>query len=65
MPRFIYRVRHGVIMPLTPKGKRILTRMKKTYGAKKGKQVFHASINKKKPGTSKWHSYKKGRAKKK
>ena len=33
-------------MPLTPKGKKIMRKMKKTYGAKKGKQVFHASRNK-------------------
>ena len=33
-------------MPLTKKGKKILGKMKKTYGAKKGKQVFYASINK-------------------
>ena len=30
-------------MPLTPKGKKILTAMEKEYGAKKGKQVFHAT----------------------
>ena len=33
-------------MPLTKKGKKILSSMKKQYGAKKGKQVFHASQNK-------------------
>jgi len=33
-------------MPLTAKGKKILKNMKKTYGAKKGKSVFYASINK-------------------
>ena len=33
-------------MPLTKKGKKILVNMKKHYGAKKGKQVFHASQNK-------------------
>jgi hypothetical protein len=32
-------------MPLTPKGKKILKSMTKTYGAKKAKQVFYASIN--------------------
>lgn len=35
-------------MPLTPKGKKVMKAMKKTYGAKKGKQVFYASANKKK-----------------
>ena len=33
-------------MPLTKKGKKILSAMKKQYGAKKGKQVFYASQNK-------------------
>ena len=33
-------------MPLTTKGKKILRNMRKQYGAKKGKQVFYASINK-------------------
>lgn len=33
-------------MPLTKKGKSILRSMAETYGAKKGKQVFYASINK-------------------
>ena len=32
-------------MPLTPKGKKILASMTKTYGAKKASQVFYASIN--------------------
>jgi len=33
-------------MPLTKKGKKILMAMEKEYGKKKGKKVFHASINK-------------------
>lgn len=33
-------------MPLTKKGTKIMRSMKKTYGAKKGKQVFYASANK-------------------
>jgi hypothetical protein len=33
-------------MPLTKKGKKISKAMEKTYGKKKGKQVFYASINK-------------------
>ena len=33
-------------MPLTKKGKKIMRRMKKTYGKKKGKKVFYASQNK-------------------
>lgn len=32
-------------MPLTAKGNKILKSMTKTYGAKKAKQVFYASIN--------------------
>lgn len=35
-------------MPLTKKGKKIMRAMKKTYGAKKGKSVFYASVQKKK-----------------
>jgi len=33
-------------MPLTKKGKKILAKMRKTYGPKKGKQVFYASARK-------------------
>lgn len=33
-------------MPLTKKGKKIMSSMKKQYGAKKGKQVFYSSQNK-------------------
>ena len=33
-------------MPLTEKGKKILKAMEGEYGAKKGKSVFYASINK-------------------
>jgi hypothetical protein len=33
-------------MPLTAKGKKIKTAMKKKYGPKKGEKVFHASKNK-------------------
>jgi hypothetical protein len=32
-------------MPLSKKGKTILTAMKEEYGEEKGKQVFYASIN--------------------
>ena len=31
-------------MPQTKKGKKILKNMKKTYGEKKGKEVYYASI---------------------
>ena len=33
-------------MPLTNKGKKIMSSMKKEYGKKKGEQVFYASKNK-------------------
>jgi hypothetical protein len=33
-------------MPITKKGKKIMSAMKKEYGAKKGKKVFYASANK-------------------
>lgn len=33
-------------MPLSAKGKKIMSSMKKEYGVKKGKQVFYASANK-------------------
>jgi len=46
-------------VPLTKSGQKVIRKMKKTYGKKKGKQVFHASIKKKKPGSSKWHKKKK------
>ena len=33
-------------MPLTKKGTKIMSSMKKEYGVKKGKSVFYASANK-------------------
>lgn len=42
-------------MPETKTGKKVLSAMEKEYGAKKGKQVFYASINKGKPGSEQWH----------
>jgi len=45
----------GNLMPLTKAGKKVLASMKKQYGVKKGKQVFYASINKGKKGSSTWH----------
>lgn len=35
-------------MPLTKKGSKIMSAMKKQYGKKRGEQVFYASKNKKK-----------------
>ena len=39
-------LKENKIMPLTPKGKKIMKSMKKQYGAKKGETVFYASKNK-------------------
>lgn len=33
-------------MPMTKKGKKIMSAMKKEYGPEKGKEVFYASANK-------------------
>jgi hypothetical protein len=32
-------------MPLTKKGRHVMRQMKKSYGAKKGEQVFYATKN--------------------
>jgi len=48
-------------MPLTDRGRKVLASMKKQYGAKKGKQVFYASIKKGKKGSSTWHKKRKRR----
>ena len=42
-------------MSLTKSGKKVMGNMEKEYGKKKGKQVFYASINKKKKGSDSWH----------
>jgi len=42
-------------VPLTKSGKKVIKKMRKTYGADKGEEVFYASINKKKSGSDKWH----------
>ncbi len=42
-------------MPLSESGKKVMHSMVKEYGAKKGKQVFYATMNKGKKGSSKWH----------
>ena len=51
-------------MPLTASGQKVASAMTKEYGEKKGKAVFYASINKGKPGSSKWEGGKsaKGRS---
>jgi hypothetical protein len=45
-------------MPLTPSGDKVLASMQSHYGGEKGKRVFYASINKGKPGSSKWEGRK-------
>lgn len=47
-------------MPLTKSGRKVLAAMMKKYGAKKGKEVFYASMNKGKVGSEKWHEKRKG-----
>jgi hypothetical protein len=42
-------------VPLTKSGSQVLGSMKDQYGPEKGERVFYASINKGKPGSSKWH----------
>lgn len=42
-------------MPLTKAGKKVMSSMKKQYGAKKAKSVFYAMINKGAKGSSGWH----------
>ena len=42
--------------PISATGSQVMSSMRKQYGAKKGKQVFHASINKGVKGSSKWHA---------
>jgi hypothetical protein len=41
--------------PITKTGTKVMEAMQREYGAKKGKSVFYASINKGKKGSSKWH----------
>lgn len=43
-------------MPLTNAGKDVKAEMSKEYGKEKGKEVFYASMNKDKAGSSKWHA---------
>jgi len=50
-------------MPLTSKGKKILSSMKKQYGAKKGERIFYSSINKGKIKGAEGKTKKKGRIK--
>jgi hypothetical protein len=46
-------------MPLTSRGRKVLASMRRQYGSEKGERVFYASINKKKAGSSRWHSKRK------
>lgn len=45
-------------MPLTSSGHKVMSSLAKEYGAKKGKSVFYAMINKGVKGSSKWHKTK-------
>jgi len=45
-------------MPLTQSGKKVLERMKKTYGPEKGEEIFYRSINAGVKGSDKWHGKK-------
>jgi hypothetical protein len=42
-------------MPLTKTGAKVKASMAREYGAQKGERVFYASMNKGRPGSSKWH----------
>lgn len=55
----IDKLRDQYSMPITPSGKKVLTKLKKQYGAKKGEEIFYAMISEKKKGSSKWHAKKK------
>lgn len=41
-------------MPLTKTDRKVMRSMRKTYG-KRAKQVFYATMNKRKRQTRKWH----------
>ena len=43
-------------MPLSKAGNEVMAAMRKQYGGNKGKNVFYASINAHKSGSSKWHA---------
>ena len=46
-------------MPITKEGAKVMAAMKRTYGSKgKAEQVFYASKNAGKPGSSKWEGKK-------
>lgn len=51
-------------MPLTSKEEKILRSMTKQYGAKKGKKVFYASVNKGKFGAASKKRHKRRKRKK-
>ena len=45
-------------MPLTKSGKKVMSSMRKSYGAKKAKKVFYSSVNAGKSGSSQWYGTK-------
>jgi hypothetical protein len=48
LTKLIAKLTGETIVPLTKKGKKMMSAMKKEYGAKKGKSVFYATMKKKK-----------------
>ena len=46
-------------MPLSKTGEKVMHSMVGQYGKKRGKEVFYASINARKKGSSRWHKKKK------
>lgn len=40
---------------ITESGKKVLARMVKFYGKKKGKEIFYKMIEEKAKGSQKWH----------
>lgn len=43
-------------MPLTKSGRKVLRRLKKFYGPRKGERIFYALIKAKRKGSRKWHA---------
>jgi len=48
LTNIIAKLTGEIIVPLTKKGKKMMSSMKKQYGTKKGKSVFYATVRKKK-----------------
>ena len=48
LTNIIAKLTGEIIVPLTKKGKKMMSSMKKQYGTKKGESVFYATVRKKK-----------------